>query len=129
MTSEVLKAMTIKQLSLETRRRAVWHTFTSLSGKIASCIFSKPHRNGSYRHVEQELGLRNSQWERDRVSYSPVRSPDSPPTLYEYLCFTVWILFYHEKGGNEFLRNANIYLLNYTTSHPSRRYFSRVKKK
>jgi len=47
-TSEVLKAMTIKQLLLYTRRRAVWHIFTSLSGKIVSCIFSKPHASGSY---------------------------------------------------------------------------------
>lgn len=78
-------------------------------------------------HMEQEQGLRNGQWERDRVSHSPARSPGSPPSLYEYQCFTVWILFYHEKGGNEFLRNANIYLPNYT-SHPPRQYFSRVKK-
>jgi hypothetical protein len=62
------------------------------------------------------------------VSHSPARCPGSP-ALYEYLCFTVWILFYHEKGGIEFLRNANIYLPNYTTSPPSQDNISQEWKK
>jgi len=107
-----------KKVLLGTRRRAVWHTFTSLSGKIVSCTFSKPYSSGSYRHVAKVQGLRNSQWERNSVSHSPAPSPGSPPSLYEYRHFSMWILFYHEKGGNEFLQNANIYLPNYTTSHP-----------
>ena len=127
MTFEVLKAMTIKSCYLIRDAVQFGTHLPVFRGKLC------PAPSASLTGV-----VVTDMWQRSKgceiasgkgtVSYSPARSPGSPPSLYEYLCFSVWIFFYHEKGGNEFLRNANIYLPNYTTSHPPRQYFSTVKK-